>query len=234
MLNYTNSYNLNIESAYIISLKDNKISQDMTKRCAESCEIVGQPYNIFYGFDGNSGEIIVPEELEGQSWLKWLRLHDCTLTPTQIGCFYSHFALWTKCLEIDRPIIILEHDSIMVDKLEMHPVYNSIVYLGSREQYQGAPIYPTPPHGSDNKGLYRFICRAHAYSIDPAVAKNMVSYALKMGIHTSLDVLLRSDIIPMCQFGLFAYDSPGVSTIHKEEWENRLSYRGINYGTDQL
>lgn len=229
MINYTNSYNLDIESAYIISLKDNKISQDLTERCAKSCESVGQPYKIFYGFDGNSGEVVPPIELETQSWLKWLRLHDCTLTPTQIGCVYSHFALWAKCVEIDKPIIILEHDSIMLEKFLYHPVFNSVIYLGSREQYNGAPIYPTPPHGSDNKGKYRFICRAHAYSIDPAVAKNLMSYVLKMGIHTSLDVMLRSDIIPICQFGLFAYDSPGVSTIHKEEWVRRLEERGLNY-----
>jgi len=234
MLNYRNSYDLDIESAYIISLKDNEISQDLTKRCAKSCESVGQPYKIFNGFDGNSGEVIVPEELKGQSWLKWLRLHDCTLTPTQIGCVYSHFALWTKCLELDRPIIILEHDSIMVEKLLYHPIFNSVIYLGSREQYSGSPIYPTPPHGSDNKGFYRFICRAHAYSIDPTVAKNMISYVLKMGIHTSLDVMLRSDIIPMCQIGFYAYDSPDISTIHKEEWVNRLFHRGIEYGTNQL
>lgn len=229
MLNYTNSYSLDIENTYIISLKDNKISQDLTQRCIKSCESVGQPYKVFYGFDGNSGEIITPEELEGQSWLNWLRLHDCTLTPTQIGCVYSHFALWTKCLELDKPIVILEHDSVMIDKFLFHSVFNSIIYLGSREQYKGSPVFATPPHGSDNMGMYRFLCRAHAYSIDPTIAKNLVSYVLKMGIHTSLDVMLRADIFPMCQFGLFAYDKPGISTIHKEEWVRRQEDRGLNY-----
>jgi hypothetical protein len=228
-MNYFSSYNLETENAYIISLKDNKISQDLTERCAKSCEKVGQPYKIFYGFDGNTGIVVPPEELKDQSWLNWLRLHDCTLTPTQIGCVFSHFALWTKCLEIDQPIIILEHDSIMLERFPLHPVFNSVIYLGSREQYHGSPVYPTPPHGSDNKGLYRFICRAHAYSIDPAVAKNLISYVLKMGIHTSLDVMLRSDIIPICQFGMYAYDEPGISTIHKEEWVKRLQERGLHY-----
>ncbi|MBM3207922.1 MAG: hypothetical protein FJZ57_04880 [Chlamydiae bacterium] len=217
-MNYENSYNMQIESAYIISLKNNNISEKMTQRCAESCEKVGQKYKVFYGFDGNSGEIVVPDELKDQSWINWLRLKTSILTPTQIACLYSHFALWTKCIEIDRPIIILEHDSIVKKPLNYHPLYNSIIYLGSQEQKNGAPIFPTPPHGSAEKSKYRFICRAHAYSIDPAVAKNLIAYTIQQGIHTTLDVMINCDIFNISQYGLYAYDDPGVSTIHKD-WE---------------
>jgi glycosyl transferase family 25 len=218
MINYNNSYNLQIESAYIITIKDNQISEELSHRCAKSCSEVEQPYKIFNAFDGTSGKIVIPDEYKNAPWLKWIKLYTNVLSPTQISCFYSHFALWTKCLELDRPIIILEHDSIVQKKLDYHCAYNSIIYLGSSEQKsESMPIQPlVPPHGTSEDGRHRFICRAHAYSIDPAIAKNLISHVIKFGITTSLDVTIRSDIFPICQVGLYAYDKFEKSTIHKD------------------
>lgn len=33
------------------------------------------------------------------------------------GCFLSHFLLWEKCIEIDEPILIFEHDALMIREL---------------------------------------------------------------------------------------------------------------------
>ena len=217
---------MSVESAYIISLKDNEVSQKFTQRCVQSCEAVQQPYKIFYGFDasqskvklqnyqlgqpvGELGEIKVPDMLQGQR---------ADLLYTQIACFLSHYALWCLCLDIDRPIVILEHDAIMVRQYTLHKFYNNIVYLGSREQQlQGREVYTIPPHGSDFKGLYRFICRAHAYAIDPTIAKNLVSYVIQQGIANSLDAIMRSDIFPIVQDGIYAYDNNlGLSTISED------------------
>jgi hypothetical protein len=231
-MNLINHYDMSVESAYIISLKNNEVSQKFTQRCAQSCEAVQQPYKIFYGFDasqskvklqdyqlgqpiGELGEIQVPDMLKGQAFINFLRIHRSDLMMTQIACFLSHYALWCLCLDIDRPIVILEHDAIMVKQYALHKYYNSIVYLGSREQQlQGKEVYSIPPHGSDQKGLYRFICRAHAYAIDPAIAKNLISHAIQQGINTSLDVFMRADIFPIVQDGIYAYDNnEGLSTI---------------------
>ena len=217
MINYNNSYNVTIENAYIITIKNNEISERLSNRCAESCEKVGQSYKIFQAFDGTSGKIQIPDEYKNAPWLKWIKLYTNLLSPTQIACFYSHFALWTKCLELDRPIIILEHDSIVEKKLDIHYLYNSIIYLGSSEQKnETMGIHSIPPHGTAEDGRNRFICRAHAYAIDPAIAKNLISHVIKFGITTSLDVTIRTDIFPISQFGLYAYDKFEESTIHKE------------------
>ena len=234
-MNFINHYDMSVESAYIISLKDNELSQKFTQRCVQSCEEVQQPYKIFYGFDasqskvklqdyqlgqpvGELGEIKVPDMLQGQAFINFLRLQRADLLYTQIACFLSHYALWCLCLDIDRPIVILEHDAIMVRKYTLHKFYNNIVYLGSREQQlQGREVYTIPPHGSDFKGLYRFICRAHAYAIDPTIAKNLVSYVIQQGIANSLDAIMRSDIFPIVQDGIYAYDNNlGLSTISED------------------
>ena len=106
----------------------------------------------------------------------------------------------------------------MVRQYTLHKFYNNIVYLGSREQQlQGREVYTIPPHGSDFKGLYRFICRAHAYAIDPTIAKNLVSYVIQQGIANSLDAIMRSDIFPIVQDGIYAYDNNlGLSTISED------------------
>ena len=216
---YLWSYNLDIAGTYIITIEGNEKSQELAKRCKESCEEVGQPLVEYAAaFDGTKDGIVkVPNYYKGAPWLKWIKLHTDVLSPTQIAVYYSHFALWCRCLEMDQPIVILEHDAVMVKSFPAMPVYNSIVYLGSSEQYKdGNGVYNIPPHGTAESGRNRFICRAHAYAIDSAIAKNLISHTIKYGITTSLDVHIRSDLFPITQFGLYAYDDYDGSTIHKD------------------
>jgi hypothetical protein len=235
-MNFYNSYNMGVAATYIISLPGNKISEDFTSRCFQSCLEVGQPNPLIVpGFDaseakvklqdyqlgqpvGEIAEIKVPEALQGQAFINFLRLRRADMLATQIACFLSHYSLWCLCLAMDKPIVILEHDAIMVKPYHVHKYYNNIVYLGSKEQYKhGTEVYSIPPHASDHKGLDRFICRAHAYAIDPAIAKNMVSYVIQQGITTSLDIIIRSDMFGIVQDGIYAYDdNMGLSTITED------------------
>jgi hypothetical protein len=100
----------------------------------------------------------------------------------------------------------------MVKPYTHHAVYNSICYLGSNEQVnQGWQVMPTPPHASEGPN-YHFICRAHAYALDPAVTKNLLAHVLKFGICASLDMLIRADVFPIHQMGVFAYDVKDADT----------------------
>ena len=227
-MNYYNQHEMNIEGTYIISIQGNKVSEQLTQQCLASCEKVGQPnVNIFPAFDatgskvkvqqhdlglpvGELGSIKVPEFLQGQAFLNFLRLKRCDLLMTQIACFLSHYSLWCMCLDKDRPIVILEHDAVMVEPFVRHNYLNNIVYLGGSEQINGSlrDTDTIPPHASDQQGLDRFICRAHAYSIDPIMAKNLVSYAIHHGIITTADAMMRYDMFGIVQNGVYAYDNP--------------------------
>ena len=75
---------------------------------------------------------------------------------------------------------------------------------------------------------YHFICRAHAYSIDPAIAKNLLSYALNMGICAPLDIMIRADIFHITHQGLYAYDiatDKQTTTIKARPLEGRTTKR---------
>ena len=236
-MNYYNSYDMDVEATYIISIKGNEVSEKLTQQCFESCKKVGQPNVIIVpGFDatnspistqdhklgkpiGEIGTIKVPEALKDQAFLNFLRLRRSDLLMTQIACFLSHYSLWCLCLSQDKPIVILEHDAVMIKPYLRHSYYNNIVYLGGSEQVDGSmPMDDTiPPHATDHKGLDRFICRAHAYSIDPAIAKNLVAYSINHGIITTADAMIRSDMFGIVQDDLYAYeDNYGLSTIRED------------------
>ena len=227
-MNYYNQHEMSIEGTYIISIQGNKVSEQLTQQCLASCEKVGQPnVNVFPAFDatgskvkvqnhdlglpvGELGSIKVPEFLQGQAFINFLRLKRCDLLMTQIACFLSHYSLWCMSLDKDRPIVILEHDAVMVKQYLRHNYLNNIVYLGGCEQIGGSleSTDTIPPHASDQQGLDRFICRAHAYSIHPIMAKNLVSYSIHHGIITTADAMMRYDMFGIVQNGVYAYDKP--------------------------
>jgi len=206
MIDINWSYDREIENTYIITLQGNKVSETMSKRCQDSCTSVGQKFTVYPAFDGTSGEIKTPNQCIDKIYMKWFKQLDHELSITEVACALSHISLWCHCIDIDKPIVILEHDVIMTNKIEVHPYYNSIIYLGNVEQaLKNWPILNTPTHASNGHN-YHFICRAHAYAIDPQVAKNLVAHVLKMGICESLDMMIRADIFSIVQMGVFAYD----------------------------
>lgn len=198
------SYNTSVSSAYIIRVNGHEEGEQKAKRCADSCDQVGMPWEYWDAYNGLSGTIIPPEHHGGV--MEMVKITDHYLTRGEVACALSHISLWQKCAIEDQPIVILEHDSVMVQPYMNHSVYNSICYLGGHEQAkQGWQVMPTPPHASEGPN-YHFICRAHAYAIDPAVAKNLLSHVLKFGICAPLDILIRADVFPIHQMGLYAYN----------------------------
>lgn len=197
---------MEVENAYIITVKGNKKSMDLSNRCAESCKSVDMNYKIWDAYNGINDGIEVPEHLKGNSFISLLKITDHYLTRGEVACALSHISLWHHCAEIDRPIVILEHDAVMLRKFTQHSAVNSIIYLGGDEWVrQRWPVYKIPPHASEGPN-YRFICRAHAYSIDPMVAKNLLTYILNYGICMPLDMMIRADMFNISHDGIYAFD----------------------------
>ena len=236
-MNYYNHFEMEVEGTYIISIEGNEVSQKLTQQCLESCQKIGQPnVKVFPAFDATDspvkiqkhdygkpieemGTIKVPEFLKNQAFINFLRLRRSDLLMTQIACFLSHYSLWCMCLDKDQPIVILEHDAVMVKPYLRHSYLNNIVYLGGCEQIEGTlrSNDTIPPHATDQHGLDRFICRAHAYAIDPAIAKNLVAYSIHHGIITTADAIMRCDMFGIVRDGVYAYDNPhGLSTITED------------------
>jgi hypothetical protein len=217
------SYDVKIRKAYIIRIKGHELSESLAKRCADSVTRVNMQYEYSDAFNGINDTITPPDNMH--PFMKMVKVTDHFLTRGEAACALSHINLWAKCVEDDQPLVVLEHDAVMVRHYPEHSMFNSIDYLGCTEQVNKKwNVHPTPPHGTDGEN-YHFICRAHAYSIDPAVAKNMLAYILKYGICTSLDRILRADIFPIHQMGVYAYDIPDSTTILNRAPGDRPSMR---------
>lgn len=207
--------------AHIITIKGNEVSERMSARCQKSCEEVGQPFEVWDAFDGTNGtDITYPQHAEGQDHFRWLKRMNDRLTIGETACILSHYSLWAHCVAIDRPLVVLEHDAIMVKKYWSHNGFNQINYLGNLQQYQEGKYPDFPPHSAATKN-WKFICRAHAYAIDPAVARQLISHVIRFGLSAPADMLIRADIFPIVQTGFYAFDAPGETTIkgRKEHWE---------------
>lgn len=198
------SYNQKVDKAYIIRVKDHEISEQKASECAASCRKVGMPYDYWDAYDGTGDRIIPP--VHHNIVMDLIKITDHYMTRGEVACALSHISLWARCIRQDQPLVVLEHDTIMVQPFLDHPTIGTLCYLGGREQAKmGWPVYPTPPHASEGPN-YHFICRAHAYSIDPQSAKNLLSYVIKYGLTGPLDIIMRTDLFPVVQFGLYAYD----------------------------
>ena len=208
-----------IESAYVITVKGNHESEKLALRCIDSCKKINQNVKLWQAFDGTDGQtIVVPPHLENQSYVKWIKQVNNKYSTSQIAVFFSHLSLWAHCAEINQPIIILEHDAIVIKKLEVHNFFNCIQYLGNKEYLHHVKHpFGIPPHGTIYDRMWRFILRAHAYAIDPPVARNLLSYAIREGMTKTLDVFMRCEIFAIVQNDFYAYDERGISTIEQKE-----------------
>lgn len=197
---------MTVDRAYIIRVSGNAKSETLAKRCADSCDAVGQRWSYWDAYDGYSRRIKQPDHSRNNPVMHMLKVTDHYLTRGEVACALSHISLWSLCAAQDKPIVILEHDAVMTQAYTNHSIFNAICYLGGNEQQNlGWAVMPTPPHASEGPN-YHFICRAHAYAIDPAVARNLVSHAIKFGICAPLDIMVRADIFNIYQAGVYAYD----------------------------
>jgi hypothetical protein len=110
-------------------------------------------------------------------------------------------------VRLDKPLVVLEHDAIMVEKYISHDAWNQIVYLGNLDQAKMGKWSTFPMHFGNGKN-YRYICAAHAYAIDPASARSLVAHVIKNGLTAPADMLMRADLFPIIQVGFYAYNLP--------------------------
>jgi len=93
------------------------------------------------------------------------------------GCFYSHYNLWKKCVEINKPIVIWEDDIVLKRKyvpVEWEDVL--VIALGHPTKSQGYLNYYSDPVGTPEAVHYRqsSMPGCCGYAIKPHAAKKLV------------------------------------------------------------
>lgn len=124
--------------AFVITLLDNEESVRQADRLIFSSSFYKNDFEI-EKFEATTPDNVVTEMKQFR--LKWnypwsQPVYDMqsglykspyeTADPNKrIACFLSHYRLWLKCVELDEPIFVFEHDALFTRRLEIAPLDES-------------------------------------------------------------------------------------------------------------
>jgi len=131
----------------------------------------------------------------------------------KIACSLSHMNLWNKCVQLDEPIMILEHDAVFIRKFRPSKILNGIE--------DGDILMINDPRGATRRGMVYHeniikndkgihlvegvntpeetvpdgLAGNSAYVITPAAAKKAIELQSSIGIWPN-DALLCKQLFP--------------------------------------
>ena len=227
--------NLNIPS-YIITMQGNRTSESLSQQCFDSAKKFNIEPKIFPAIHGKQIDI---------EWKKH-NLKDFKfnqrikkLNPGAVGCLISHLLLWKKSIEISKPILILEHDAIIIrhiphsivakftevcnldwlsrlstdydNKVQEDRGEDVTVFMQSRPKASGLELY--------NK---THIKGAHGYIVKPQGAQRLIDGVWASGA-LSADVAINSI---RC---LLTYSNTSYCRINPVSWNSKRMKGKISF-----
>jgi hypothetical protein len=158
----------NQPKTFVIAIKGHPISESQLKDCLVSAEKFNWSVEVFWGVDGNS--------LAEQSWRN-IGVTPILNKPTMNrkgtwGCFFSHWILWNKCVDLKEPIIVLEHDAVIQETWRPIEIDESMIKLHRYYKQKNLKY-------DNDSGLWS--PSTHAYCILPHHAEKLINFAKTVG-----------------------------------------------------
>ncbi len=142
---------------------------------------------LFEGSYGNEtkklfeeeGRVCHPWTFKGPDNLYTQEEKDGISQPGVMGCFYSHYRLWQKCVELNEPIMVFEDDVMFVRNyipVEFEEVL--ITVFGNKRKSAKYWHYLTNPEGEPKAEEYwqASMPGTVGYAIKPVAAKKLVDF----------------------------------------------------------
>jgi GR25 family glycosyltransferase involved in LPS biosynthesis len=153
---------------FVIAIKGHPVSESQLKDCLHSAEKFNWKVEIFWGVNGTT--------LTENSW-RDIEVIPLLNKPTMIrkgtwGCFFSHWMLWNKCIDINEPIIVLEHDAVIKESWRPINIDEAIIKLHRYYKQKNIKY-------DDNSGVWS--PSTHAYCILPKHAEQLIKFARTVG-----------------------------------------------------
>jgi len=164
---------------FVIALKDHPISEAQLKDCLNSAEKNNWDVEIFWGVYGNT--------LTSKDWNS-IGIESYIGKPGGEGCWFSHYYLWEKCLELNEPIVVLEHDAVIQSPWKSLKIDKSLIKF--HRHYRKDPT----SHKWNHPVCGRWSPSTHAYCISPDHAVTLIEAAKKLGAYPA-DMFMGSNII---------------------------------------
>lgn len=172
---------INQPKTFVIALKDHDISDRFLKDCLQSSNSNNWNLEISWGVNGNN---ITPATWEKENIFP--RIDKPTMhKPGVQGCFLSHWKLWNACVELNEPIIILEHDAVILKPWSPLEIYKEVTKLHRHYSSKIARYDSDAGHWTKS---------GHAYCILPESAKKLINFVKKVGAF-EVDVLMGDKVV---------------------------------------
>lgn len=178
---------------FIVSNISRKDSLANARIAAESCDKFNVKYTLFPGVDGDKAHAAAAEYGLTFRTDEWFRANcptkhmiecriDDSKRPGVWGCFMSHYILWLKCVEMNEPFLILEHDGVLIKEIPDDLEFEDVLHLDplrcnseKRHKYDNQ-------HHRNMKVMNDDMFGSHAYIVKPRAAKALLDMASEEGI----------------------------------------------------
>jgi GR25 family glycosyltransferase involved in LPS biosynthesis len=168
--------------AFVITLKNHRLSESLTQECLYSAKKHNWDVQVFNAINGNN--------VTDTTWINigvipLINKYGMSRPGTQ-GCFLSHFTLWKKCLELNREIVIVEHDAIFEAPWDEQ--------LTSKDQLVKLTKFRPNKGYRQDEYAGTWSPGAIAYLINPKQAKQLITFAKTVGALPT-DVAIGSNVV---------------------------------------
>lgn len=218
-----------IYKAIILVRKGLQLSQEYANYTIKSCEKYNLPYEILDAVE------FLPCDQAYESVGTFIRTGYNADRPGICCNHASHIKFWKRVVEINKPCVILEHDTLVLgDVTKINIPDMAVVSMGNRVKLQDEykPV-------SEATGIVPIskACGIHSYAITPKTAEHLVNET-KKGVLTDADLylMLHTKKELTSQLPLYMCEPPQVvawartSTIKMQKDEKKETYSDIfNY-----
>lgn len=175
--------------AFVIRKPGDEVSEKLSSECVESALQFGITVEKFDGIYADHDLYLSQDKLfPNPSIVKKLR-------NSYKGCFLSHYMLWKKCIELNEPILIFEHDALMLRPItdEIISSFDTILVLDRLSRHED---YENLLNDSRNSQVFKHekiipfrdkiinkthIAGSHAHLVKPKGALEMIESVKKYG-----------------------------------------------------
>ena len=126
----SSQFNQPAMKAFIIHNPEAPQSVELAERCLASCVALEQPAQLVAGVPKHAARKIALDLGYNVNSYDYIETHqNRPLRDGQIGCFLAHREQWIRCIQLDQPIIILEHDAILLERLAEYKAFQHVLNL---------------------------------------------------------------------------------------------------------
>ena len=181
--------------AFIIYLKEVQSTIDSALECKRTAREYGLDAWLMEGFTPSRADQFIKEQ-NLKPYLPGPKLFQIKWQKGGVrGCMISHYHVWKKCIELDQPIVVLEHDSRVVSETYTAD-FEDVLHLDAH-RFEQDPDRDKDPVVQDfvnvRKGENQLM-GTYGYVIKPHAAERLIKGAHEDGV-TASDMFVKDKYV---------------------------------------